>query len=180
MIIEILEDSLTYSLKEFSTIIKLGILDLLSFLIFPIFLIQGYSYNITNIGVNSFIHGNSEVPPFENWKNMFINGIKRSLVILIYSIPAIILSFWTITNINNIRFNVVVEYFYLDIGIELTVMILLWIATFIIISAAIPHMTQHNSLKSAFNIRELIITIKKVGILQYFYFVAWWIIIATG
>lgn len=180
MILDVLKDSLTYSLKDFNVIIKLGLLVLLSFLIVPFFFIQGYSYNITAIGVNSVIGANYRIPLFENWKNIFINGIKRILVILIYSIPAIIISFWALTNIDTIKFIVSVEYLYVSIGIELTAIGLLWIATFIIIMVAIPHMTKHRSLKAAFNIKEIIKIIKTVGVLQYFYFVIWWIIIASG
>lgn len=180
MILYILKDSMTYSLKDFNVIIKLGILNLLSFLIFPFFFIQGYSYNITKIGVNSVIGGYYVIPPFENWKNIFVNGIKRTLVILIYSIPAIIISLWALTNISTIRFIVPAEYLYLNIGIEFTAIGLFWITTFIIIMVAIPHMTKHKSLKVAFNIKEIIKIIKTVGILQYFYFIVWWAIIASG
>ncbi|MBZ9571145.1 DUF4013 domain-containing protein [Methanobrevibacter sp. TMH8] len=180
MILEILKDSLTYSLKDFNIIARLGILNLLSFLIVPFFLVQGYSYNITTIGVNSIIHGKYEIPPFENWKNMFVNGIKRTLVMLIYSIPALIISIWALLNPETIQLIIPSNLLYLDIGIEITAMIFLWIFTFILIMVAIPHMIHRKSLKAAFNIKELITIIKSVGFLEYIYFVAWWIIIASG
>ncbi len=51
------------------------------------FLVQGYQLRI----IQSSLAGMDELPKFNNWKEMFINGIKVFITFIVYMIPAILI-----------------------------------------------------------------------------------------
>ena len=51
------------------------------------FLINGYKFRIIKTSLN----GVAELPEFNNWIEMFIDGIKVSIVVIVYLIPAILI-----------------------------------------------------------------------------------------
>jgi len=176
MILEIFKDSLKYTFKNVKSIFTIGILSLFSFLIIPQILISGYSYRITEIGLESMINTEMLIATdtdlrFDNLKKMLIDGLKVIAIIISYSlIPIVIMSMIIINSsfvISNIDNN-----FYLNIPPELflTVLIIGLIAA-IFISVAIPHMIENKSLKSGFKIKELIEIIRSVGIIEYILYI---------
>ncbi len=107
---EIIGDALRYPLSDWKKILILGFIILVGsifYLIFHIisntinnvtilifliwfiilFFIFGYQYRIINFTMN----GNAELPKFNSWKVMFIEGIKYYIVHLVYLIPALLL-----------------------------------------------------------------------------------------
>ncbi|MDR1722181.1 MAG: DUF4013 domain-containing protein, partial [Methanobrevibacter sp.] len=90
MILEIFKDAIEYSFKDKKLLLKLGVLKLLSFLIFPLFLLLGYSRRVMHTGLNGMINSNDPVPPLNNWGGMFVDGLKTALVIFAYSLPGFI------------------------------------------------------------------------------------------
>lgn len=180
MILDIFKDSFEYSFKEPKTILKLGILSFLSFLIIPYFLLNGYSYRITKIGVNGMINGNDPLPNFENWGIMFLEGIKIAIVRFIYFIPGtIILGFLPIAIIGMAK--------YPDYAILFTVLgiiaisIILWIISYLFSIVAIPHMINNKgSFESAFKIKEILAIVKSIGVFKYIKFYAGCIVLLLG
>jgi hypothetical protein len=61
------------------------VLALISSLLF--FFIRGYSFSI----VKSSINGRIKPPEFNNWNEMFINGIKLSIISIVYFIPVFLI-----------------------------------------------------------------------------------------
>ncbi len=69
---EITSNALKYPLTNFKKVLILGILIILSTLIIPGFLVLGYIFKI----IKSTIEDSSELPEFEDWKTMFVDGLK--------------------------------------------------------------------------------------------------------
>lgn len=91
MILDIYKDAFEYSAKDWKTLILLGLMCLLSFLLVPAFLIAGYNYRVINNAVHGIINGNDPLPEFDELIEMFIDGVKVFIIQVVYLIvPAII------------------------------------------------------------------------------------------
>lgn len=171
MILEIFRDSFEYTLKD-TTILKLGILFLLSPLIIPIIILSGYSYRIILIGINSMINSNNEKPNFDNIKEMLIQGIETLIIGIIYNLPSIIATYVII--VNNYAFTIIqtVQESRIDFHIEpIIFLVVIWFITLLFTSVAIPHTVSNNgSLKAGFNIKDVLAIIREVGIFDYLKF----------
>lgn len=161
MILDIYKDSLEYPLKEKLTLLKIGIMAFLSFLIIPSLLIYGYNYRVIKVAIFGMINGDDELPKFNDFKTMVVDGLKYLLVNLIYLlIPLgfgyilwILLKFLNSTTIN--------------VSVVLITLVLSLIF-YLISLMAVPNMAANNdSFKAAFSIRDLIHIIKSIGILNY-------------
>jgi len=171
MILDIYKDSLKYSSKNKKSVLTIGILSLLSFLIIPIIAISGYLYRIVEIGLEGIINTemmlNTKDLEFNNYTNLFKEGLKLLAITITYLlIPIIITSIFLtqfnfmITNINN--------NYQLALSLEIFLIILITgLIGFIFINVAIPHMIKNESLKAGYNIKDLIKIIKSVGIGEY-------------
>ena len=85
---EVIGDSIKYPSQNWKKVIILGILSIISFLIIPVFLVLGYFLRI----IKATIAGSDELPEFDEWGDMLIEGLKVFIVELIYFIiPAIII-----------------------------------------------------------------------------------------
>ncbi|EKF85334.1 DUF4013 domain-containing protein [Methanobacterium formicicum] len=85
---EIISDSLSYPSQDWKKVLILGILFLISFLIIPAFLVMGYFFRI----LKGSIAGFDELPDFDEWGEMLIDGLKIFVVQFVYFlIPAIII-----------------------------------------------------------------------------------------
>lgn len=87
MLFEIISDSIRYPFSRFTRTIFLGILGILSILIIPLFV--GLGYCIRAIKVS--IEGEETLPPFDNWGELLLNGLKLFIMDLCYFIIPIIL-----------------------------------------------------------------------------------------
>ncbi|MCL2157429.1 MAG: DUF4013 domain-containing protein [Methanobrevibacter sp.] len=187
MILDIFKDCFEYSFKEPKTILKLGVLSILSSLIIPYFLISGYYYRITKIGVNGMINGDDPLPKFEHWGTMFLEGIKLFVVRLIYSIPTIIVfSLGTIIfllySIQTIAIDKAPSFptLFIIIGV-ISISTIVWLIFYLLSNVAIPNMINNNgSIKSAFKIREIIAIVKSIGIYKYIQFYTGLIVLLLG
>ncbi len=192
MILEIFKDSFEYSSKNWKTIFKLGIIYILGqLLFFPIFFFEGYSYRVTSIGVKGMINGKDPLPKFNNWGKMFIEGLKIFFVNFIYSLPGTIALFLiTSTSLSTTYSTVFQEgataqlinpsLFGILWGI-LAIPIILWLICYWISTVATVHMINNDgSLKSAFNIKEIIEIIRSIGIFKYIEFYIGYIVIIIG
>ena len=87
----VISDSLRYPTSNWSKVVILGVLFLFSFLIIPLFLALGYIFRV----VKTSLAGLDELPNFEAWGGMMVEGIKLFLVYLIYTLPAIIIGIFS-------------------------------------------------------------------------------------
>jgi hypothetical protein len=85
----IISDSLKYPFSNIKRAFGLLLLFLGSFLIIPAFLALGYNIRI----IKNTINGSNELPQFNEWGNMFTDGLKYFGVSLIFFIIPIILLF---------------------------------------------------------------------------------------
>lgn len=80
---EIISDSITFPFSNPARFFTLGLMLVLSPLILPIILARGYLLRI----IKNTSQNQREMPPFEDWSDMFIDGLKFIVVTLAYSIP---------------------------------------------------------------------------------------------
>lgn len=90
---EISSNAFKYPFSDFKKVLMLGILSILSFLVIPAFLYLGYLFRI----LKASVAGVDELPKFGEWGEMFLDGFKVFVVLLVYTlIPTalIILGMW--------------------------------------------------------------------------------------
>lgn len=88
----VISDSLKYPSTNWKNVIILGLLFMFSFLIVPLFLLYGYVFRV----IKASLAGIEELPDFEEWGEMLVDGIKLFLVHIIYMLPAMILVIYSI------------------------------------------------------------------------------------
>ncbi len=86
---EIVSDSIKYPSSDWKKVLIMGFLFLISILIFvPIFLVMGYGFR----ALKASIAGADDLPEFDEWGDMFIDGLKVFVVQFVYFlIPALII-----------------------------------------------------------------------------------------
>jgi hypothetical protein len=173
---QITSDSLQYPLTNFNKILILGILTILSLLIIPGFLVLGYLFKI----IKSSMEGSSELPDFNEWINMFVDGLKVFVVLFIYSIVPIILFLLGIWAVLLPMLTVPGEGSLLTTNISISLVsgialigIVLQVLISFINPIALTNMVYHNELKAAFRLKEIYWKIKEIGGVDY---LIWYII----
>lgn len=167
MILDIYKDSFEYTMQDIESILKLGLIIFCCFLIIPIFLVSGYSYRVTKIGVKGMINGNDSLPDFNGLWDMFKTGIKVIIVQLVNLIIPIILIVLS-ANMNKIMPT--------STGNALSVILLivgiiLGIIGYLFYYAGIAHMADNDDkLSSSFDYKNLTQIIKSIGWIKYFIF----------
>lgn len=192
----IIGDALRYPFSDWKKILILGILILISsiataimfigtfvgiknvvvkILIFLIgyfifgFLINGYKFKI----IKTSLEGVAELPEFNNWFEIFINGIKVYIVVIVYLLPSILIIIFaglyllpTLVglgaNPSSINVNTILSF--------LTAATLVFIAFLYVLIIlpinymAIAHMANNNTkLRSAFRFHDIINKIRSIG-----------------
>lgn len=174
---EIIGDSFNYSIQDWKKVIILGIITIISFLIIPIFLVYGYVLRI----LKATIAGSDELPEFDEWGDMFVDGLKVFLVSLIYFIvPAIIIlaGMWTVMipfmSMSGSDLSVAsTAAFALFSGIAL-VGLLLMIIIYVIYAIAIANMAYYDGeIAAAFRFNEILDHISRIGWVNY---IIWFIV----
>ncbi|KUK74449.1 MULTISPECIES: DUF4013 domain-containing protein [Methanobacterium] len=141
--------------------------------------------------MKSSINNANKPPKFDQWKIMFIDGIKVSIVNIIYLIPVILIAivFLAINPLNIVPIIKIIEYYpnnvfsmlndmlwYLKTGF--VVLMLLYTYMIIIypfINIAVAYMAYNDSkLKTAFKFREILHKISTIG---WKNFTLWYIVI---
>ncbi len=83
---EIISESVKYPSSNWKKVIILGILTLLSILIIPAFLVMGYILRT----IKASIAGLDGLPEFDEWGEMFFDGLKVFVVEVVYFIIPLI------------------------------------------------------------------------------------------
>lgn len=167
---QITSDALQYPLGKFNKILVLGILTILSILIIPGFLVLGYLYKI----IKSTLEGSPELPEFNEWITMFVDGLKVFVVLFIYSlvpVVLILLGIWaallpmlTVPGGGSV-FNSNL-YISLISGIALIGIVIEIVISFII-PIALANMVYHSKLSAAFRLKEIYVKMKEIGGVDY-------------
>jgi hypothetical protein len=84
----VMTDSLKYPSSNWKKVLILGVMILFSFLIIPLFIALGYFVRI----LKASLAGLEDLPEFDEWVDMIVDGIKVFLVGIIYSLPAIVIT----------------------------------------------------------------------------------------
>lgn len=138
-------------------------------------LISGYYLRIIKMSLGGVI----ELPMFNNWIEMFIDGIKVSLVLIVYAIPAILIIIYSILVfvlpiIGHPITTLVIHNLILNIAIPYSITILYMIIIGPILAIAVAHMANNNSkFSAAFRFHEIM---NKIGRLGWGNLIVWYII----
>jgi hypothetical protein len=167
---QISSNAIKYPFTDFSKILILGIFLILSFLIIPGFLYLGYLFRM----LKASVAGLDELPEFGEWGEMFIDGLKVFVVLLVYSIvplTLIIIGIWaSLIPIIATSNTVLAELPTISFGLISSFSIIGSILG-IIISFFIPvimaNMAYYGELKYAFKFNELFQKISEIGWVDY-------------
>ncbi len=173
---QITSNALKYPLTNFKKVLILGILTILSSLIIPGFLVGGYLFKI----IKSTMEDSSELPEFNEWASMFVDGLKVFVVLFIYSIVPgilILMGIWaallpmltvpgagSLLN-SSISLDLVGSIAFIGLGLLIVISFL--------IPVALANMVYHDQLSAAFRFKEIIGKIKEIGGVDY---LIWYVI----
>lgn len=161
MILDIFKDSFEYAAQDIKSLLKLGLLSFLNFLIIPSFLIMGYEYRVIKTATTGMIDGDDKLPKFNNFISMFVDGVKYFIVQFVYLIIPIIIGS-IISYLGEILNNSYLSTF----GMVITIILL--IISIFYSFLAIPNMISNDeSIKEGFNIKRLNGIIRNIGIKSY-------------
>lgn len=137
----------------------------------------GYLFKI----VKTSFKGLDELPDFDNWKSIYLDGFKLIVVIIIYALPVAAIFLLInpgIISIDPSNFSLIILWS-LFIGIPL----LIFIAIGLIEYMAIANMALYDgNITAAFSFREIIKRISMIGWRKYliYYFLIWIIVVLTA
>lgn len=160
MILDLYKDSLEYSAKDWRNLVFLGIFTIFNFFVIPVFLIAGYNYRVIKTATHGIINGRDSLPKFDDFANMFIDGIKVLVIEFVYLIVIfIVFLIFTITGAKVADMGSgAVLYF----GWLLT--FILGIVAFLMCQMGICNMAYNNgAFSKAFALKELKGVIDKIG-----------------
>ena len=151
---------ISYPFSNSKRILGLGLLFCFGvFLIVPAVFAGGYLMRI----IENTIEGNYELPPFENWKGMFIDGLKVATVVIFFMLPGLISEFalFVLVQLGYATLN---PWFMVGLFILTS---LFYISAYILSITAIPRMAYKNQLKAAFDFKMVLNDIKCIGLKKY-------------
>ena len=125
--------------------------------------ILGYQYNVIGFSIDR----KDDLPGFDDILGMFIKGIKYLFVTIVYSIPSMVVLFLAIMVTNN-------SYVW---PVLMIISVLLSLICYLILIMALNNMVAHDSLKKAFDFREIIGNISNLGWGKYIGTVAFTVIV---
>ena len=161
MIFDILKDGLEYVGTNKNQII----LYYVGILLFPLVLIESYSYHIIENCLDGIINNKDRLPDITlNPKNI-INGLKLLILKLLYYLPEIIILI--------VAFNLE----HVDYYILFSVMIILTLLSYYISQMAGVVMVETGQFKEGFNFTKIFEILKSVGITYVEFIIATFIII---
>jgi hypothetical protein len=182
----VISDSLRYPTSNWSKVAILGILFLLSIFIIPLFLALGYMFKV----ITSSYKGLNELPDFQEFTEMLVDGFKIFIVYLIYTLPTMIIgilsfiSLWSSINsmiyITQINGTVLTPDMIFNVlgGTALIGLIIAGLYTLIIypiLAVAIGNMAFFNGeFGAAFRFDEILNVISQIGWVDI---IIWYIVI---
>lgn len=111
--------------------------------------IMGYQYNVLEFSISK----KEDLPGFGDILGMLVRGVKYFIVSIVYSIPPMIVAFLAIILTNNSSVWPVM----------MLISVLLLIICYFLLIMALNNMVAHDSLKKAFDFRQIIDNISNLG-----------------
>ena len=145
-----------------------GLMMFTTYVIIPGIFVAGYALRVTR----KTVHGDSEMPEFNEWISMFVDGLKViAVTIIYYLVPAIIVIFgagqyYLVADVYGISDISLINWPLLIIGV------LLFIPFLMLYMVAIANMASHNRFTAAFSMGEIGQRIRTIG---YGRFILWWL-----
>jgi hypothetical protein len=169
------------TLLGIKNVVVIILLFIIGYFIFG-FLIDGYNFKIIKMSLSDV----RELPEFNNWVEMFLDGIKVSVVFIVYIIPAILIITFAGLSVLPTLESLVSNPSAIDLNIILsilsaTILVLITILYIIIILPinymAIAHMADNNSkFRAAFRFHDII---DKIGRIGWGNLIIWYIVTGT-
>ncbi|MBC7101391.1 DUF4013 domain-containing protein [Methanothermobacter tenebrarum] len=169
---EIISDAIKYPASDWKKLIILGVFYLLGFLIIPTFFAIGYVFR----ALKATIAGFDELPEFDEWGGMFVDGLKVFVVGLVYMIiPLIIIGVGVFTSLEKLLSSpgaftpygnvIVTDLTLLQAGLGIIIIgIIVAIIFGLLLTIAIAHMAYNDSeFGAAFRFREILDVISEIG-----------------
>ena len=169
---EIISDAIKYPASDWKKLIILGVFYLLGFLIIPTFFAIGYVFR----ALKATIAGFDELPEFDEWGGMFVDGLKVFVVGLVYMIiPLIIIGVGVFTSLEKLLSSpgaftpygnvIVTDLTLLQAGLGIIIIgIIVAIIFGPLLFIAIAHMAYNDSeFRAAFRFREILDVISEIG-----------------
>ncbi|MCE5215245.1 MAG: DUF4013 domain-containing protein [Methanobacterium sp.] len=172
---EIVSDAVKFPSSDWKKVIILGIFFLLTFVIIGIFFVSGYFLRI----IKSTLAGYDELPEFDEWGDMFIDGLKVFVVSLVYMIiPMIVIFIGVFASITSLAVTSTGTYTdpWAFIGLMSGTVIIGAILALIfglIAYIAIANMALYDEIGAAFKFSEILERIKMIGWGKY---ILWYIV----
>ncbi|HOK72086.1 MAG TPA: DUF4013 domain-containing protein [Methanothermobacter sp.] len=174
---EIISDAIRYPILDWKKAVTLGILFLLSFLIIPAFLALGYLFR----ALKTTMAGFDELPEFDEWGEMIIDGLKVFIVTIVYMIIPMIVIFAgiftgssaNVATLPGTYTPTIINPAIIQAGGGTTLIgFILAIIFGLLLAIAIAHMAFNESLGAAFQIGEILDVISEIGWADY---IIWYI-----
>jgi len=178
----VMTDSLKYPSSNWKKVLILGVMILFSFLIIPLFIVLGYFIRV----LKASLAGLEDLPEFDEWVDMIVDGIKVLLVGIVYSLPAIVImvvsmiAIWgslsSITAIQSTGMSPTTALgMFTGIGfIGMIVAILYMIIITPILYIAIANMAYNEELGAAFRVSEIFGLISQIGWVDL---IVWYVVV---
>ncbi|MBC7096289.1 MAG: DUF4013 domain-containing protein [Methanobacteriales archaeon] len=169
---EIISDSVKYPISDWKKLLTLGVLLLLSFLLIPVFLAIGYAFRT----LKTTIAGFDELPEFDEWGEMFIDGVKVFVVTIAYMIIPLIIIFAGIFFTGPYGPTLTDVPLLLQAGGSIKIVGFIVAIIFgLLLTIAIAHMAFNDGqLGAAFRINEILDVIADIGWADY---IIWYIVV---
>lgn len=187
MIFDVIKDAMVYSMGDKETILKVGLLFMISTLLVPVllilihknvsfnleltfmilgilvsififFIIGGYSYRIIDASLHGIINVKESLPKLDNFKELMLNGIKIVIVRFLWLLPGFIL----------LLFGLLFETTYIEY--ILIPVFALWFICYFISIISVVHMVNTGSIVKAFDFNTIIDIMDSIGLKIYFEF----------
>ncbi len=145
-----------------------GLLMFTTLVVIPGIFVTGYTLRV----IRKTVRGDSKMPKYNEWTNMFLDGLKVIVTTVVYYFIPVILVILGVGQFYLVFYG----YGMLDTSLinwlPLVIGVLLFIPVIMLYMLALSNMAYYNSLRAAFNIGEIIQRIKIIG---YGKFVLWWL-----
>ncbi|MGE0065005.1 MAG: DUF4013 domain-containing protein [Methanobacteriales archaeon] len=167
---EIVGEALDYPGTNLKKVVTLGALIILSGFILPMFLVYGYWLRV----LKATIAGFDELPDFDEWGGMFIDGLKVLVIGIVYMIIPMI---FLVAGILSISINPTDPTFGI---ISIVIGVILAIIFALVEQIAIAHMAFNDRLGAAFQIGEILNVISEITWTKYIIWIIGVAIIQSG
>ncbi|QUH23187.1 DUF4013 domain-containing protein [Methanobacterium alkalithermotolerans] len=171
---EIYSDAIQYPSSDWKKVIILGLLSIISFLIVPIFLAMGYIFR----ALKASIAGSEELPEFDEWGDMLVDGLKVFVVQFVYFlIPAIIMFIGIGGSIFAMTPTGDPTAFFALFGVTTLIAAIAGIILGLVATIALANMAYYDSdLGAAFRFSEILEIISQIGWVDY---ILWYIVLVV-